>query len=196
MFCSLYVFHPFPDSTFHHSFCQKVCISSYYLFDQVTYFRYIVGKSTPFSITLEPLVSWNFSIFRGYAFFLSVTTHLILIFKIYREIQGYPDPNEPISLQNVKFCMCIYLFYFFLFAMSVSLSDWYIPYTNYFSNISIIELCRHWGEEKSLCTQFQFQSLEVYVDEILIAETTTLQHCGLIITYCLLEDLEKLVKIF
>jgi len=34
----------------------------------------------------------------------------------------------------------------------------------------------------------------VYVDEALIAETTTLQHCGLIITYCLLEDLNKLVK--
>jgi len=39
------------------------------LLDQVTYFRYIVGKSTPFSIILESLVSYFFSIFRGCAFF-------------------------------------------------------------------------------------------------------------------------------
>ena len=52
------------------------------------------------------------------------------------------------------------------------------------------------GKQNLYATQFQFLSLEEYVDEILIAETTTIQHCGLIITYCLLEDLDKLVKIY
>ena len=57
------------------------------------------------------------------------------------------------------------------------------------------ELCRHCGEAKSPCTQFQFQSLKVYPDEVLIVKTTAVQHCGLIITYCPLEILHKVVKI-
>ena len=118
----------------------------------------------------------------------------MFIIQIYRQIQSYPDSNKPISLENVMFCMCIYLFYFFLFTIYIPLSGWYIPYTNDFSHISIIELCRHYDETKSLCAQFQFQSLEVYVYEVLIAETNTLQHCGLIIAYSLLKDFDKVTS--
>ena len=70
--------------------------------------------------------------------------------------------------------MCIYLLYFFLFTITVYLSGQYIPYANDFSIISMIELCRYRGEAQSLCTHFQFLPLEVYVDEVLIAGTTTL----------------------
>ena len=59
IFCSLYVFHSFPDSkTF--PFQPFFLLGSMYLFtlfDLVTYLIYIVGKSTPFSILLESLVS-------------------------------------------------------------------------------------------------------------------------------------------
>jgi hypothetical protein len=58
MFCSLYVFDPFPDSnTFpFQPFFFLACMSFFALFDQTTYFRYIVGKSTSFSIILESFV--------------------------------------------------------------------------------------------------------------------------------------------
>ena len=124
-------------------------------------------------------------------FFLTVTTHSIFIIEISRQIQSYPDSNQPISLENVMFCMCIYLFYFFLFTISISHSCWYIPYINDFSHILIIELCRHYEKTKSLCAQFQSQSLEVYIDEVLIAEINTLQHCGLIMAFSLREDFHK-----
>ena len=55
------------------------------------------------------------------------------------------------------------------------------PYTNDFSNISMIELCRHCGEAESPCAQFQFQPFEVYLDEVVIAQTTELWT-----DYCLL----------
>jgi len=57
-----------------------------YIIDQVTYFRYIVGQSTLFSVILESLVSYNFPIFRGYVFFLAVSAHPIFTIKIYREM--------------------------------------------------------------------------------------------------------------
>ena len=60
--------------------------------------------------------------------------------------------------------------------------------------MSIIELCRHYKEKKSLCAQFQCQSHEVYVDEVLIAETITLEHCGLIIAYSLLKNVDKVTS--
>ena len=34
----------------------------------------------------------------------------------------YSDSDEHIYLQNVMFCMCIYLFYFLLFIISIPLS--------------------------------------------------------------------------
>ena len=58
IFCSLYVFDSFPDST--TSFQLLFFLGSMYFFpsfDQVTYFINIVGKSIPFSIILEYLVS-------------------------------------------------------------------------------------------------------------------------------------------
>ena len=121
MFCSLYVFDPFQDSS-TLPFQPFFLLGSMYffmLFDQVTYLAYTVGKSTPFSIISESLILENFPIFRGYALFFAVTAHPIFIFKTYREIQTYPDSNEPISLQNVKFCRCIYLLYFFLFTIYI-----------------------------------------------------------------------------
>ena len=54
---------------------------------------------------------------------------------------SYPDFIKPISLQNVKFSMCIYLLYAFLLTIFIPLSPWYVPYTNGFSNLSVIELC-------------------------------------------------------
>ena len=58
-FCSLYVFDPYPNcSTFpFHPFFLSRNMYFFTLFDQVTHFRYIVGKSTPFSIILGSLVS-------------------------------------------------------------------------------------------------------------------------------------------
>ena len=75
--CSLYVSDPFPDSsTFPIQwFFLLGGIYILKLFDQVTYFRYIVGKSIPLYIILESLVSQNSPIFRGYAFFLAVNAH-------------------------------------------------------------------------------------------------------------------------
>ena len=59
MFCSLYVFDPFSDSS-TYPFQLFTWLESMYffiLFDQVTYFEYIVGKSILFSIILECSVS-------------------------------------------------------------------------------------------------------------------------------------------
>ena len=59
--------------------------------------------------------------------------------------------------------MCIYLLYFSLFTMSIPLSGQHTLYTYDSFNISMIKLCIHWKEAKSLCTQFQFLPLEVYM---------------------------------
>jgi hypothetical protein len=125
MFCSLYVFGLFIDSgTFpFQPFFLLGCLYLFVSFHQITYFRFIVGKSTPFSIILESLVSLISPIFRGYAFFLVVIAYSIFIIKIYRKIQSYLNSNEHISLQNVNFCMCIYLLYFFLFTITILLSS-------------------------------------------------------------------------
>ena len=58
MFCSLYAFDSFPDSSTYpfQPFFLLECMYFFTLFDQVTYFRYLVGKSTPFFIILESLV--------------------------------------------------------------------------------------------------------------------------------------------
>ena len=71
MFCSLYVFDPFQDSTF--PFQPFILLESMYfseLFDQVTYIIFIVGKSTPFSILLESLGHKTFLFLEGMLFFL------------------------------------------------------------------------------------------------------------------------------
>ena len=77
-------------------------------FNQVIYFTYIVGKSTPFSILSRSMVSLNFPIFRGYGLFLPVTAHSIFTFKIFRDMQSYPDSNEPVSLQMSSF-VCVFI---------------------------------------------------------------------------------------
>ena len=127
-FCSLYVLHLFPDSsTFPFKLFFLECMYFFSLFVQATYLSCIVGKSPPFSITLELLVSWNIPIFRGYAFFLAVMAHTIFTFKIYREMQSYPASNEPIYLQNCQVLYVIYLVYSFLFTITIPLSGWCPP---------------------------------------------------------------------
>ena len=80
MFCSLYVFDPFLDSNF--PFQPFFLLESMYffeLFDQVPYFIFIVGKSTPFSIILESLGHKNFLFLEGMLFFLLLLlTHIHL----------------------------------------------------------------------------------------------------------------------
>ena len=58
IFFSLYVFNPFPDPStypFQPFFFLEGMYSFCASFYQVTYFRYIVGKSTPFSIIFQSL---------------------------------------------------------------------------------------------------------------------------------------------
>ena len=59
MFCSLYGFDPFPDSSTYlfQLFFLLESVYFFTLFNQVTYLRYIVGKSTPCFIILGSLVS-------------------------------------------------------------------------------------------------------------------------------------------
>ena len=74
MFCSLYVFGPFTAFPFQPFFFLE---SMYFfaLFDQITYFRCIVGKSAPFSIILESLVSLILPFLEGkLSFLLSLLT--------------------------------------------------------------------------------------------------------------------------
>ena len=56
MFCSLYVFDPFPAFPFQ-TFFLLGSVFLFALFDQITYFKYIVGKSTPLSVISESLMS-------------------------------------------------------------------------------------------------------------------------------------------
>ena len=162
MFCSLYVFDPSLDSITLplQPFFSLACMYFFKLFDHVTYFRYIVGKSNPFCIILESLVSYNHSKFRGYPIFLAVNAHWTLIFKLYRKIHSYPNLNEPVSMQNIKFCMCSFLLYVFLF-ITIPLSGWYILNTYDSPKISMIELCIHSEGAKYQCTRFQSLLLEV-----------------------------------
>ena len=79
MFCSLYVFNPFPDSrTFpFQPFFLLECKYVFALCDLITYFRCIVGKSTPFSIInlwcdkilpfLEGMLSFLLSLYTQYS---------------------------------------------------------------------------------------------------------------------------------
>ena len=146
------------------------------LFDQTTYFTYIVDKSTPFPIIWELMVWSRSPILRGYALFLAITAHSILIIKICRKIHSCPNFTEPISLQNIKFCMCIHLLYFFLFTTSIPLSVGS-------SFILTIPLTYLWLS--GVCTE---KKQNVYIfsvyaswcaDEVLIADNTIPQHSEL-----------------
>ena len=105
MFCSLYVFDPFPDSNpfpFETFFCLG-CMYFFALFNQITYIKYLVGMSTPFSIPQKNLVHQMLPIFRGCAFFLAVITHSIFIIRTCRKIHSYPNSNELISFKMSSF---------------------------------------------------------------------------------------------
>ena len=117
MFCSLYVFESFPDSSTFPSepFFLLECMYLFTLFDQITYFGYIVGKSIPFLIVLEFLVSSNSPIFRGYALFLVVTEHSIFIIKIYRKIQSYLSSKWAYFCTK---CQVLYVYFPALFLLS------------------------------------------------------------------------------
>ena len=122
MFCSLYVFDSCLDSStypFIHSFFRKYTFL--YIFDQLTYFRYLVGKSTPFSVIFRIFGDIKSPIFRGYALFLAVSAHSIFIFKMYRDIQSYPNSNGSIFLQNVKSCMYLSALFHFCSPLPFSL---------------------------------------------------------------------------
>ena len=110
MFCSLYVFDPFPDSKpfpFKTFFCLG-CMYFFALFNQIAYIRYLVGKSAPFSISQNLLVHQMLPIFRGCAFFLAVITQSIFIIRTYRKIHSYPNSNEHISFKMSSF-VCVFI---------------------------------------------------------------------------------------
>ena len=110
MFCSLYVFDLFPDSNafpFKTFFCLG-CMYFFALLNQITYTRYLVGKSAPFSISQNALVHRMLPTLRGCAFFLAVITHSIFIIKTYRKIHSYPNPNELISFKMSSF-VCVFI---------------------------------------------------------------------------------------
>ena len=160
IFCSLYVFDQFPDSStfpFQPLFLLA-CTYFFALFDWITYFRYKVGKSTPCYI-IESFVSWDPLLEGMLSFLLSLYSPYSLSWYIerYRDIE---------ILMRLFLCkiqvLYVYLSALFLFVHHLhSLSSWYILYTYDSSNISMIESCIHGEETKSLCTQFQFLPLEV-----------------------------------
>ena len=78
------------------------------LCNQITYIRYLVGKSTPFSISQNLLVHQMLPIFRGCDFFLAVITHSIFIIRTYRKIHSYPNSNELISFKMSSF-VCVFI---------------------------------------------------------------------------------------
>ena len=122
MFCRLYVliyFQILVLSPFKHSFCQNVCIPLYFLIRSLI--LDIQWASYLYFLSFQNL--WCHKILQfleGMLFFCCHCTFNIQ-YKIYRKTQSYPDSHEHISLQNVKFCRCIYLLYFFLFTISIPL---------------------------------------------------------------------------
>ena len=149
MFCSLYVFDPFSYYSIipFQPFSLLGCMYFFALFDQITYFWYIVGKSTPFSIILEFLVSWNSPILEGMLpFLLSLCTQY--------SSSMYIERYRTIPILMSLFLCNMLIFVCVLICSISSCSPFPFFLTVDTPSVPMIPLT-------SLCTQFLFLPLEV-----------------------------------